>query len=82
MNEKLVTYAQQLMLDGLKKLPATWQNTFKLMYGRKGGSRSVEDTLAMSIEDVILEVPDERFDLALSQIERSVEKQSKAANLP
>ena len=74
MNDTLKTYARSQILNGLQKLPDSWQERFKLMYGRNGGKRSVEDTKAMTIEEVVQEMPDEKLDWALSQIENSLKK--------
>lgn len=77
MNNTLKTYARSQILNGLQKLPDGWQERFKLMYGRNGGKRSVEDTKAMTIEEVVQEMPDDKLDWALSQIENSLKKLEK-----
>jgi len=73
-NDTLKEFARTKILEGLNDLPETWQEKFKLMYGRQGGHRSVEDAVAMSLEDIVKEMPEERLDLAMQQIERSIEK--------
>lgn len=78
MNDTLKTYARSQILNGLLKLPDGWQERFKLMYGRNGGKRSVEDEKAMKIGDVVEEIPEENLDWALSQIENSLEKLNKS----
>ena len=60
--------------EGLSKLPAGWQRKFKLMYGRDEGRRSLEDTEAMSIDDVIREVKDENLATAMRQVRASLAK--------
>lgn len=74
MNNTIKTFVKSQILDGLQKLPDGWQEKFKLMYGRNGGKRSVEDTKAMKIEEVVDEIPGEKLDWALSQIENSLKK--------
>jgi len=74
MNDQLQSFARKELLDGLAQLPASWQRTFRLMYGRKNGKRSVEDAEIMPIEEVVNEVPEERLDLAMQQIYASIKK--------
>ena len=74
MNSKLQDFARTELLRGLSQLPTTWQRTFRLMYGRKNGKRSVENAETMPIEDVVAEIPDEKLDWAMQQVERSLEK--------
>lgn len=80
MNDMLKDFAKASLLEGLKKLPDGWVGKFKLMYGRKNGIRSVEDTKAMSIEDVVDEIPDKNLDWAMQQITNSVEKLEKKSD--
>lgn len=77
MNEKLQNFAREELRSGLAKLPADWQRIFRLMYARDGGKRSVEDAEAMPIDDVVSEVPDEKLDWAMQQVENSLKKISK-----
>jgi hypothetical protein len=51
MNEQLKSYARRSLKDGLAQLPETWHQKFKLMYARDGGRRSVEESLAMPINE-------------------------------
>ena len=74
MNETLQKFAREQLIDGLKKLPNGWQNTFKLMHGRAGGKRSVEQARAMPVEDVVEEMTEDRLDWALTQVENSLKK--------
>lgn len=76
MNKTIESYAREQIIQGLKALPEANQRVFKLMYGRQGGKRSVEDAEKMSIEDCVAEVPAERTSLALDQVERTVKKES------
>jgi len=82
MNQTLKNFAIEQIKEGLSKLPSEWVDKFKLMYGRnpdKRGiaQRNVSDTLAMSEQDVITEIPDEKLEWALSQVEASIKKLEK-----
>ena len=81
MNETLQKFAREQLKDGLKKLPLDWQNTFKLMHGRAGGERSVEQARSMPIEDVVDEMVEDRLDWALTQVENSLKKTSTTRDL-
>lgn len=74
MNATIAALAREEIIHRLIELPSQWQNTFKLMYGRNGGRRSVEDAEAMPIEEVVAEMPDEKLDWALTQVELSIKK--------
>lgn len=54
----------------LSQLPPEYHVTFKLLYGRLDGQRSVEDAKAMPVDAVVDEIPDERKKLkwALTQV--------------
>lgn len=80
MNNTLKSFARSKIIEGLNKLPEGWVDRFKLMYGRDGGRRSVEDTKAMTIEDVVEEVPEEKLDWALQQVENSIVSMEKKKN--
>ena len=56
-------------------MPEGWQFVFRMMYGRKNGKRSVEDTVAMDIN----EVPREKLDWAMQQAENSLKKLEKVS---
>lgn len=66
MNETLQLYAREQMLEGLKQLPNEWQMTFKKMYSHKD--------LEKPIEAIVNDMPSDKLDWALSQIERSLAK--------
>ena len=74
MNDQLQYYARNELKDGLSRLPTKWQETFKLMYGRNGGKRNVEDSKAMDINAVVDEMPADRLDWAMQQVYRSLDK--------
>jgi hypothetical protein len=73
MNPKMVEFARTQILNAMEVLPELCHRTFKLMYARNKGKRSVEDALSMKIEDVVLEIPEEQLSWALSQVDRSVD---------
>lgn len=79
MNDQLQEFARQTLKNGVVQLPELWQRTFKLMYARNNGKRSVEDAEAMHINDVVDEVPPEKLDWAMRQIQASLDKISKMA---
>lgn len=76
MNESLQLFARQQILDGLEKLPESNHRIFKLMYGRKNGKRSIEDTEAMPIAAVVAEMEPEKLDWAMQQVAASLGKQA------
>lgn len=71
MNAELRQHAESMLLRGLNELAPKNHRMFKFMYGRDGGRRSIADAEAMTLEEVISELPDDRIDLALAQIERT-----------
>lgn len=71
MNEQLQRFARATLKDGLAKLPESNQRLFKLMYGRANGRRSVEDAEAMDIGAVVDEIPSDRLDWAMQQVDRT-----------
>lgn len=44
------------------------------MYGRQGGRRSVVDCKAMPMPNVIAEIPEDKLDWAMEQVENSLKK--------
>lgn len=68
---------REKLVRDLNGLPVSWLRTFKLMYGRNNGRRSVEDTVAMPIADVVSEIPDGRLDWAMQQVSRSIDNEFK-----
>ena len=74
MNSQLQNFARQSLRDGLAQLPEDWQKKFKWMYARNGGKRSLEDAEAMPIDAVVDEVPGEKLDWAMQQVENSLRK--------
>jgi hypothetical protein len=76
MNVLLNEIARQFIRDGLAVLPDGHKRTFRLMYGRKNGKRSVQDAENMPIDDVIAEIPTEKLDWAMQQVDASLAKSS------
>jgi len=74
MNQQLQDFARAKILEGLSKLPSDWQDKFKLMYGRDGGKRSVDDAKALPLADVVRDMPADRLDGALTQVDNSLMK--------
>jgi len=74
MNQQLQDFARARLIEGLNKLPSDWQDKFKLMYARAGGKRSVEDAKALPISDVIQDMPADKLDVALTQVDNSLAK--------
>lgn len=77
MNKEIELFARTRINELLKQCTEPQQKMFKLMYGRLGGKRSVEDTKAMPIEAVVAEMESTKFDNALDQIERTITKNNR-----
>lgn len=84
MNEQLRQFARQSLKDGLAKLPEESHRIFKLMYGRGNhenltskikSMRTVEDAVAMDINTVVDEMPDNKLDWAMQQVDNLLRKQ-------
>ena len=80
MNDALQQFARQTIKDGLDKLPNDWIDFFKLMYGRDNGKRSVEDTKAMNINEVVDKMDADKLDWAMQQVANSIKKLDKLKN--
>ena len=76
MNDQLQNFARQTLKDGLAQLPERNQRVFKWMYARDGGKRSVEDAEAMPINDVVDLMPSDELDLAMEQVQNTLDKLS------
>lgn len=66
MNESMASFARTQIIEGLKILPESWQIMFKRMYSHTD--------LTLSIKEVVSGMPEEKLDIALSQVQRSVAK--------
>ena len=74
MNATLERTARDLLKQGLAQCTAEERRVFALMYGRDQGRRSVDDAVAMSSDAIVDEMPADRLDWALSQVERTLAK--------
>lgn len=74
MNKTLEAFARAQIKEGLAKLKPENHRIFKLMYARNEGKRSVEDAEQMPIAQVVDEMPANKLDLAIQQVQRSVDK--------
>ena len=66
MNNTISNFTRNQIKAGLKQLPENWQLTFKRMYAHKN--------IDWDIEKVVDNMPDEKLDWALSQVENSLLK--------
>ena len=64
MNNELQSFARQTILDGLNQCTEGQRRKFKQMYA--GGN------LERSIEDVVANMPEEKLDWAMQQVERTL----------
>lgn len=69
MNKTVSNFTKQQIKEGLKQLPDSWQMMFKRMYAH--------NSFDCDIETVVNNMPDEKLDWALSQVENSLKKISK-----
>lgn len=79
MNQQLQQFARQTLKENLEKLPVEWQQTFKLMYGRGGftantTTRTVTEAAALPIDQVVDDMPAEKLDWAMQQVNNSLQK--------
>jgi hypothetical protein len=72
MNKQLDQFARKTLKEGLPQCTVDQQTKFKLMYARKGGKRSVEDAKAMPLNEVVDEIPSEKLDWAMEQLESTL----------
>lgn len=66
MNKTISRIIRQQIKDGLKQLPDSWQTKFKRMYS--------QNNLDWDIETVVDNMPNEKLDWALSQVENSLKR--------
>lgn len=79
MNYQMQEFARRTLKEGLAKLNEGNHRVFKLVYGRGKAirgipARSVEEAEKMPINDVVDEIPDDKLDWAMQQVERSLVK--------
>lgn len=65
------TELRERLVFMMQELPEASQRTFKLMYGRNGGARAVDDAIAMSIVDVVGEIEKNLLAHAIKQAENA-----------
>lgn len=70
-------FARNYLKENLTNAPERWQKNFKLMYGRNDGKRSVEDTLKMSVLEVVLEMPKQQLMYATEQVQNGLDQEAK-----
>lgn len=78
-NATLINFAKETLTKLLGQLPPEHLRHFKLMYGRDNGKNSIEKACAMSIEEIVAQLPVDRFDWAITQCENSIRKIEKKA---
>ena len=78
MNKQLQDFARAELKTGLAELPEENHRTFKFMYARDNGKRSVVDAVAMQINDVVDLMPPEQLDWAMQQVQASLDKMHNA----
>lgn len=66
--------ARRVIKQGLQSLPSAHQRVFRMMYARDDGKRSVQDAEAMPLDDVLAEIPADKLDWVMQQIQASQEK--------
>lgn len=77
MHAMLRAHARDYILKYLILLPEQCHITFRLMYGRKNGHRTVVETLSIPLVTVVMEVPDNKLEWAMTQVDKSVENMEK-----
>ena len=74
MNQSVIDFMRSEIKQGLKQLPEDWQLLFKRMYSYPNGSLSVLPDLEKPIDKVVDDMPVEKLDWALSQVQKSIAK--------
>lgn len=70
MNKTVEDFMRNQIKNGLKQLPDSWKELFKRMYSHKD--------LSKDINKVVDDMPIEKLDWALSQVENSMKKMEKS----
>jgi len=68
MNNQLQNFARDALKLGLARLPESHHKLFKLMYSHK--------KLDAAINDVVDEIPEDKLDWAMQQVQRTIDKLS------
>ena len=74
MNQSVIDFMRSEIKKGLKQLPEDWQLLFKRMYSYPNGNLSVLPDLEKPIDKVVDDMPVEKLDWALSQVQKSIAK--------
>ena len=74
MNQAVIDFMRSEIKQGLKQLPEDWQLLFKRMYSYPNGNLSVLPDLEKPIDKVVDDMPVEKLDWALSQVQKSIAK--------
>lgn len=69
MNKQLQKFARKTLLEGLNRLPEENQMFFKRLYSHYN--------LEASVKDVVANMPVDKLDYAMEQVERTLNKQTK-----
>lgn len=69
MNEQLQQFARENLKKGLSQLPDGWQHKFKQMYSH--------GNLTLDISQVVDNMPEDKLDWAMEQVENSLKKIAK-----
>ena len=74
MNQAVIDFMRSEIKKGLKQLPEDWQLLFKRMYSYPNGNLSELPDLEKPIDKVVDDMPVEKLDWALSQVQKSIAK--------
>lgn len=74
MNSTISDFSKQKIKECLEQCTPDQQRMFRWMYGRAKGKRSLEDAESLTTDEVIAEVPEEKLEWALTQIENTLAK--------
>jgi hypothetical protein len=78
MNDALDHFARATLLTDLETLPESNQRFFRAMYARDEGRRSFDDAMNMDLAAVIAEIPSDKLDWAMQQVQAAIRKLSAA----
>jgi len=76
LNKTIETFARSKILEGLKQLDSSSHGVFNCMYGYEK-NLTIEQIKAKDIEKVVNEMPPEKLDWALTQVEATLTKLQK-----
>lgn len=74
MNNKLDEFARNELKELLKQLPEKSQNLFKRMYYTGKRNTPESDKIKTSIDEIVDNMPSDKLDLALTQVENTINK--------